>query len=57
MSEVRVLDDTAPAGWLEARLSGQFGAITRTVPDGYRTYARILHPPRDGDDEPGTGPR
>jgi len=53
-SQVRVLDDTAPAAWLEARLSGEFGAVTRTVPDGYRAYARILHPPRDGDDEPVT---
>jgi hypothetical protein len=53
-SQVRVLDDTAPAAWLEARLSGEFGAVTRTVPDGYPAYARILHPPRDGDDEPVT---
>lgn len=50
-SQVRVLDDTAPAAWLEARLSGEFDAVTRTVPEGYRAYARILHPPRDGDDE------
>lgn len=50
-SQVRVLDDTAPAAWLEARLSGESGAVTRTVPDGYLAYARILHPPRDGENE------
>ena len=50
-SQVRVLDDTARAAWLEARLRGAFGAVTRTAPDGYPAYARILHPPRDGDDE------
>ena len=49
---MRVLDNTAPAAWLEARLSGKSGAVTRSVPDGYPAYARILHPPRDGDDEP-----
>jgi hypothetical protein len=53
-SQVRVLDNTAPGAWLEARLSGKFGAVTRTVPDGYLAYARILHPARDGDDEPVT---
>lgn len=53
-SQMRVLDNTAPAGWLEARLSGKSGAVTRSVPDGYPAYARILHPPRDGDDEPVT---
>src|SRR5450631_3425548 len=51
-SQVRVLDDTTPAAWLEARLSGEFGAVTRTVPDGYPAYARILHPPQGADDEP-----
>jgi hypothetical protein len=53
-SQVRVLDDTAPAAWLEPRLSGEFGAVTRTVPDDYPAYARILHPPRDGDGNPVT---
>ena len=51
---MRVLDDIARAAWLQARLSGEFAAVTRTVPDGYRAYARILHPPRDADGEPVT---
>lgn len=50
-SQVRVLDDTAPAAWFEARLSGESGAVSRTVPDGYPANARILHSPRDGDGE------
>lgn len=39
-----VLDDTAPAAWLEVRLSGESGAVARTLPDGYLAYGRDLRP-------------
>jgi hypothetical protein len=42
----------AAAQWLASRLDGGFGAVCRTVPSGYAAYARVLHPPRTGADEP-----
>ena len=43
-------DDVSPAEWIAPRLTGGFGAVTRTVPCGYPAYARICHPAgaRDG---------
>lgn len=43
----QVLDDVAPAAWLLPRMGGRFGAVTRTVPGGFDSYARILHPAVD----------
>ena len=43
-------DDVSPAEWIAPRLTGGFGAVTRTAPCGYPAYARICHPAgaRDG---------
>jgi hypothetical protein len=48
--KVQVLDDLAPAAWLTDRLTGGWGRVTGVAPDGYRAYARVLHPvePADG---------
>lgn len=37
------------AAWIAPRLSGGFGAVTRTVPAGFEAYARIFHPADAGD--------
>lgn len=46
-AELRVSDEVSPAGWIAPRLTGGFGAVTRTVPNGYPAYARICHPAVD----------
>ncbi|WP_412736579.1 hypothetical protein [Krasilnikovia sp. MM14-A1259] len=44
-------DDLAAASWIKPRLMGEFGAVTREVPQGYAAYARVCHP---ADDESGS---
>ena len=46
-------DDVSPAEWIAPRLTGGFGAVTRTVPCGYPAYARICHPAGARDGGPG----
>lgn len=45
--------DVGAGGWIAPRL-GSFGQVAFTVPRGFGTYARVLHPVRDGDDQPAT---
>lgn len=40
------------AGWIAPRLTGRFGAVTRTVPSGFEAYARIFHPADPGGPQP-----
>ncbi len=47
-TELHVSDDIAAAAWIAPRLTGEFGAVARTVPSGYLAHARICHPARDG---------
>ena len=42
--ELELSADTGAAAWIAPRLTGGFGAVTRTVPDGFPAYARIFHP-------------
>jgi hypothetical protein len=49
----RMSDDVSPAEWIAPRLTGGFGAVTRTVPCGYPAYARICHPAGARDGGPG----
>ena len=44
----RAAVDLGAALWIASRLSGQFGAVTRTVPAGFAAYARIFHPADPG---------
>jgi hypothetical protein len=44
----RAAVDPGAALWIASRLSGQFGAVTRTVPAGFAAYARIFHPADPG---------
>src|SRR5262249_2209286 len=30
--------------WIESRFSGEWGAVTNQVPNGFETYARVFHP-------------
>jgi hypothetical protein len=39
-----ICDDVSAAAWLGPRLTGEWGAVTGTVPGGYLAYARICHP-------------
>ena len=43
-SALRATGDESAASWLAARLSGEAGTVTGSVPDGFAAYARILHP-------------
>lgn len=44
--------DVSSAQWIAPRLTGEFGAVTLTVPAGYPAYIRICHPAlRRGSDE------
>jgi hypothetical protein len=47
---LRVSNDISAAAWIPPRLSGESGAVTRTVPSGYPAYARICHPAADRED-------
>ncbi len=44
----RAAVDPGAALWIAPRLSGQFGAVTRTVPARFAAYARIFHPADPG---------
>ena len=44
MNQLRLLDEVSQAAWIAPRLSGAFGAVTRTVPGGYPAYVRVCHP-------------
>jgi len=48
-STLRASGDESAAAWLAARLSGEPGTVTGSVPDGYAAYARILHPSEHDD--------
>lgn len=39
-----IVDGESAGAWIEPRLGGDFGAVTRVVPKGYKAYARIFHP-------------
>lgn len=39
--------DPAAAAWVGARLTGQWGHVTGTIPAGFDAYVRILHPIED----------
>jgi hypothetical protein len=52
MRDLRVSDDVSPAAWIAPRLSGEFGAVTRTVPGGYEAYVRLCHPVADRERRP-----
>lgn len=43
--------DPAPAAWIRSRLTGAWGSVTGTVPEGYDAYARLLHPVESDDGE------
>lgn len=43
--------DASLADWIEPRLTGRWGSVTATVPDGYPAYVRLLHPVPDVDEE------
>jgi hypothetical protein len=45
--ELTVGEDASAAAWIAARLSGEFGAVTLTVPSGFPAYVRICHPATD----------
>jgi hypothetical protein len=47
--DLRVSEDISAAAWIAPRLSGAFGAVTRTVPSGYPSYVRICHPAAERD--------
>ncbi|WP_432483482.1 hypothetical protein [Kineococcus esterisolvens] len=42
--ELHAVLDPSVGDWIAPRLRGGFGAVCRTVPSGYATYARVLHP-------------
>jgi hypothetical protein len=42
--QLGVSEDVCPADWIAPRLTGDFGAVSRTLPAGYPAYARICHP-------------
>jgi hypothetical protein len=44
MTALKIVDGESAGAWIEPRLSGEFGAVTRVVPTGYNAYARIFHP-------------
>jgi hypothetical protein len=46
-SALRASRDESAAAWLVARLSGERGTVTGSVPDGFAAYARIFHPSED----------
>lgn len=47
------LVDGARAGaWIKPRLGGEFGAVTRYVPEGFEAYARVFHPAADSEYKP-----
>jgi hypothetical protein len=42
---VELMTDVSPAAWAEERLMARlFATAGATVPDGFESYARILHP-------------
>ncbi len=45
--KLRVSDDVSAGTWIGSRLVGRFGAVTRAVPRGFASYARICHPATD----------
>ncbi len=45
-------EDLAAGAWVAPLLTGEFGAVTLTVPSGYPAYVRICHPARDVNDMP-----
>jgi len=47
---LRVCADVSAAAWIAPRLAGAFGAVTRTVPNGFQAYVRICHPVPDAND-------
>jgi hypothetical protein len=52
MKDLRLSGDVAAAAWIAPRLGGDFGAVTRTVPDGFEAYVRICHPVAGADGRP-----
>ncbi len=46
-----VTHDVSVGGWIAPRLTGEFGAVTLAVPNGYPAYVRIFHPARGRGDE------
>ena len=45
--------DVSTGAWITPRL-GCFGQVASVVPRGFGAYARVLHPVRDGADQPST---
>jgi hypothetical protein len=45
--DLKVIDGAAAGAWIKPRLIGEFGAVTREVPNGFEAYARIFHPAFD----------
>jgi len=50
--DLKLTDGAAAGAWIKPRLGGEFGAVTLQVPEGFEAYARVLHPPRDPDQNP-----
>jgi hypothetical protein len=44
--------DTSPGAWIGSLLGGEFGAVSREVPNCFPAYARICHPAKDVDGLP-----
>jgi len=50
--DLRVVDGSAAGAWIRPRLSGEFGAVTHQVPQGFDAYARIFHRASDQEGRP-----
>ena len=51
-SNLKAVDGAAAGAWIEPRLGGEFGAVTRQVPNGFTAYARIFHSASDREGKP-----
>ena len=51
---VRLMTDVSAARWIGARLTGAAGTVGGTVPSGFETYARVLHPVSAGGEQEST---
>lgn len=51
-NNLKIIDGAAAGAWIEPRLSGEFGAVTLQVPQGYEAYARVFHPATDWEGNP-----
>lgn len=52
LKDLEVVDGISAGSWIRRRLADDFGSVRATVPEGFESYARVLHPALDRDLRP-----